>query len=124
MTSHCFSQNFNRKEVNNMTLKINGLDDFSNRLDQLSENAQSVAGTHEYSFKEVFSDEFMIEHTNFSTIDEFLLSSPEKISNAEEFEKADESILDVFVSEQTKFDTWKEMMSAAAKILTMKKLGF
>ena len=49
-----------------MTFKINGLDDFSNRLDQLSENAQSVAGTHEYSFKEVFSDQFMIEHTNFS----------------------------------------------------------
>lgn len=71
-----------------MTFKINGLDDFSNRLDQLSENAQSVAGTHEYSFKEIFSDQFMIEHTNFSTIDEFLLSSPEKISNAEEFEKA------------------------------------
>ncbi|WP_049492606.1 hypothetical protein [Streptococcus pseudopneumoniae] len=107
-----------------MTFEINGLDDFSNRLDQLSENAQSVAGTHEYSFTEVFSDEFMIEHTNFSTIDEFLLSSPEKISNAEEFEKADESILDVFVSEQTKFNTWKEMMSAAAQILIMKKLGF
>lgn len=107
-----------------MTFEINGLDDFSNRLDQLSENAQSVAGTHEYSFTEVFSDEFMIEHTNFSTIDEFLISSPEKISNAEEFEKADESILDVFVSEQTKFDTWKEMMSAAAQILIMKKLGF
>ena len=107
-----------------MTFEINGLNDFSNRLDQLSENAQSVAGTHEYSFTEVFSDEFMIEHTNFSTIDEFLLSSPEKISNAEEFEKADESILDVFVSEQTKFDTWKEMMSAAAQILIMKKLGF
>ena len=107
-----------------MTFEINGLDDFSNRLDQLSENAQSVSGTHEYSFKEVFSDRFIIEHTNFSTIDEFLLSSPEKISNAEEFEKADESILDVFVSEQTKFNTWKEMMSAAAQILIMKKLGF
>lgn len=107
-----------------MTFEINGLDDFSNRLDQLSENAQSVSGTHEYSFKEVFSDEFMIENTNFSTIDEFLLSSPEKISNAEEFEKADESILDIFVSEQTKFDNWKDMMSSAAQILIMKKLGF
>ena len=107
-----------------MTFEINGLGDFSNRLDQLSENAQSVSGTHEYSFKEVFSDRFMIEYTNFSTIDEFLLSSPEKISNAEEFEKADESILDIFVSEQTKFKTWKEMMSAAAQILIMKKLGF
>ena len=66
----------------------------------------------------------MIENTNFSTIDEFLLSSPEKISNAEEFEKANEAILDVFVSEQTKFDNWKDMMSFAAQILIMKKLGF
>lgn len=107
-----------------MTFEINGLDDFSNHLDQLSENAQSVSGTHEYSFEEVFTDEFMIENTNFSTIDEFLLSSPEKISNAEEFEKADESILDIFVSEQTKFDNWKDMMSSAAQILIMKKLGF
>lgn len=107
-----------------MTLEINGLDEFSNRLNKLSENAQSISGTHEYSFKEIFSDQFMVEHTNFSTIDEFLLSSPEKISNAEEFEKADEAILDVFVSEQTKFDNWEDMMSSAAQILIMKKLGF
>lgn len=107
-----------------MILKIKGLDDLSNRLNQLSENAQSISGTHEYSFKEIFSEEFMIEHTKFSTIGEFLLSSPEKISNSEEFEKADESILDAYVSEQTKFKTWEEMMSAAAQILIMKKLGF
>lgn len=107
-----------------MILKIQGLDDISNRLNQLSENAQSISGTHEYSFKEIFSEEFMVEHTNFSTIGEFLLSSPEKISNSEEFEKADESILDAYISEQTKFNTWEEMMSAATQTLIMKKLGF
>ena len=107
-----------------MTLKINGLDDFSNRLDQLSENAQSVAGTHEYSFKEVFSDEFMIEHTNFFNHWWFFAIKPRKNIQCRGIWKADESILDVFVSEQTKFDTWKEMMSAAAQILIMKKLGF
>ena len=53
----------------------------------------------------------MSENTNFSTIEEFLLSSPEKISNQEEFKKADENILDVFVSQQTKFSTWKEMVT-------------
>ena len=52
-----------------MTLEFNGLDEFSSRLDKLSENAQSIAGTHEYSFEEVFTDEFMIENTSFSTID-------------------------------------------------------
>ena len=81
-----------------MTFEINGLDDFSNRLDQLSENAQSVAGTHEYSFTEVFSDEFMIEHTNFSTIDEFLLSSPEKISNLKK--QMNQSLMSLFLNKQ------------------------
>jgi len=84
-----------------MSLKINGLDDFSNRLDQLSENAQSVAGKHEYSFKEVFSDEFMIEHTNFSTIDEFLLSSPEKYPMQRNLKKQmNQSLMFLFLNKQ------------------------
>ena len=33
----------------------------------------------------ISSDKFMIEHTNFSTIDDFLLSNLEKTSNAEDF---------------------------------------
>ena len=33
----------------------------------------------------ISSDKFMIEHTKFSTIDDFLLSNPEKTSNAEDF---------------------------------------
>ena len=51
----------------------------------------------------------MSENTNFSTIEEFLLSSPEKISNQEEFKKADENIL--------------EMVTEAQKALLVNRLG-
>ena len=107
-----------------MSFKIKGMDGFEKNLKQLSKNAQAVSGTHKYSFDEIFSEKFMRENSNFTSIEDFLKSSPENISTAEEFEKADEAILDVFVSEQTKFKTWKEMMSAAAQILITKKLGF
>ena len=66
----------------------------------------------------------MLENTNFSTIEEFLLSSQEKISSNEELEKADETILDTFVSEQTKFSTWEEMLSTATESLILDRLGF
>lgn len=107
-----------------MSFKIKGMDKFEREIKQLSKNAQAVSGTHKYSFDEIFSEKFMCENSNFSSIEDFLKSSPENISTAEELEKADETILDIFVSNQTKFSSWKEMMSAAAKILIMKKLGF
>ncbi|WP_295486005.1 hypothetical protein [uncultured Streptococcus sp.] len=106
-----------------MSFKIKGMDRIEKHLNQLSKNAQSVSGTHKYSFNEIFSKKFMSENTNFSTIEEFLLSSPEKISNQEEFKKADENILDVFVSQQTKFSTWKEMVTEAQKALLVNRLG-
>ena len=107
-----------------MSFKMNGLDELAKELKQISKNAQALAGTHEYSFDEIFPNKFMIENTNFSTIEEFLLSSPEKISSNEELEKADETILDTFVSEQTKFSTWEEMLSTATERLILDRLGF
>lgn len=107
-----------------MSFKMNGLDELAKELEQISKNAQALEGTHEYSFDEIFPNKFMIENTNFSTIEEFLLSSPEKISSNEELEKADETILDTFVSEQTKFSTWEEMLSTATESLIIDRLGF
>lgn len=106
-----------------MTIKIN-MDKIEKSLQQLSKNAQEISGTHQYSFDEIFSEKFMHENTNFSSIEDFLKSSPENIFNAEEFEKSDETILDSFVSEQTRFSTWKEMITEAQKNLLISRLGF
>ncbi|MDQ0222278.1 hypothetical protein [Streptococcus moroccensis] len=107
-----------------MSFKIKGLVDFQKNLDKLSKNAQALSGEHDYSFDEIFSDRFMSENTNFKTIQEFLLSSPENISNPEDFKNADEAIIDTFVSQQTKFSTWREMMTEASKTLLTNRLGF
>lgn len=107
-----------------MSFKIKGMDKFEREIKQLSKNAQAVSGTHKYSFDEIFSEKFMCENSNFSSIEDFLKSSPENISTAEELEKADETILDTFVSNQTKFSSWKEMLAEAQKVLLISRLGF
>lgn len=107
-----------------MSFKIKGMDKFEREIKQLSKNAQAVSGTHKYSFDEIFSEKFMRENSNFSSIEDFLKSSPENISTAEELEKADETILDTFVLNQTKFSSWKEMLAEAQKALLISHLGF
>ena len=107
-----------------MTFEIKGLDKINEKLDRLSQNAQPISGTNSYSFNEIFSEKFMRQNTNFTSIEDFLTSSPENISTPEEFEKADEAILDTFVSEQTKFSSWKEMLIEAQKALLIDRLGF
>lgn len=107
-----------------MSFKIKGMDKFEREIKQLSKNAQAVSGTHKYSFDEIFSEKFMCENSNFSSIEDFLKSSPENISTAEELEKADETILDTFVSNQTKFSSWEEMLAEAQKALLISRLGF
>lgn len=107
-----------------MSFKIKGMDGFEKNLKQLSKNAQAVSGTHKYSFDEIFSEKFMRENSNFTSIEDFLKSSPENISTAEELEKADETTLDTFVSNQTKFSSWKEMLTEAQKALLISRLGF
>ena len=36
-----------------MSFKMNGLDELAKELEQISKNAQALAGTHEYSFDEM-----------------------------------------------------------------------
>lgn len=107
-----------------MSFRIKGMDDLEKNIKRLTKDAQTVSGTHKYSFDEIFSEKFMRENSNFASIEDFLKSSPEKISTAEEFEKADETILDTFVSNQTKFSSWKEMLVEAQKALLISRLGF
>lgn len=106
-----------------MSIKTKGTNKLIRNLTKLSNKAENLSGENTYSFDTIFSEDFMSKYTNFDSISEFLKSSPEAISNAEEFDKADETILDAFVSEQTIFSTWEEMMGKAGEDLIIRQLG-
>lgn len=102
-----------------MTIDFSGLDKFLNEFNQ---KAEKLSGS--YDFDEIFPKSYMQSVSKYDSIEDFLKASPETITNAEEFENADEAILDVFVSENTNFSTWKEMLNDATSQLVAKKLKF
>lgn len=67
-------------------------------------------------FKEIFNEEFMQLHTNFKSFESFKYSSAVIVNwNAEKLVYF-ESLMDSFVKESTKFDSWNDMVCRAADI--------
>ncbi|HFI0409105.1 TPA: hypothetical protein ACGOX2_000944 [Streptococcus suis] len=51
-------------------------------------------------------------------------NNPEKITDAESFKQANQEILDQFISEETKFSNWQEMLNDAGTKLIANKMKF
>lgn len=90
---------------------------------RLKENLKEIDGTHTYSFRELFDNEFMQNHTHFSTISDFITASNLDFSSAEAFSKIDKDKLDDFVSSHSNFSSWHDMETTAAKLLLSKKIN-
>lgn len=99
-------------------------EDLEKNLNQIEKNANDISGTNRIPFDELFNSDFMKKNTKFNSIEDFLLASPEKISNDEELEASDESVLDSFVCAETKFNSWEDFYLEASQEFIAKKLGF
>ncbi|WP_334352152.1 hypothetical protein [Companilactobacillus sp. HBUAS56257] len=105
-----------------MGLKITGIDEFSEKLNSLSKNAERLDGTHKVEFKDLFNDSFMIGNTKYKTMNDFF--DAVGVTDADSFKELPDEILDAHVSKNTKFSNWQEMQIAASKEYTLSKLGF
>lgn len=103
-----------------MSFKLKGLDKFSKELNKLSKNAEKISGNNQVSFNELFTNSFMSKYTDFTNIDDFVTNSGFDFSDLESIPDSD---LDNFVSNNTSFSNWKEMLTKASEIWTVKKLG-
>ncbi|WP_249870721.1 hypothetical protein [Oceanobacillus saliphilus] len=101
-----------------------GLKQLQKSLKQLEKNAKSVEGDNHVPFNEMFNTSFMKKYTDFTNIDSFFDASPFTLETQEDLQAIPEDELDIFVSENTSFNTWQEMLSKAGKEWTAKKLGF
>ena len=64
----------------------------------------------------MFPTTFMEKHTNYNDIDSFFEAGGFNVETNEEFEQIPESKLDSFVSANSEFNTWDEMLSLATDI--------
>lgn len=101
---------------------MSSIDDTIKELKRIQKNLKKVDGTHTYTFKELFNDEFMQEHSKFSTISDFFEASGLDFSSQEAFRNIDVEKLDKYISENSDFSSWEEMKATAGNAILDKQI--
>lgn len=101
----------------------NGFKDLEKQLTKMSKAAEELNGENEIPFNDLFTANFISTNTDFPTMEAFEKASGLDFSNQETFEAIDENALDTFVSENSKFDSWEDMLGNASESWLSKKLG-
>jgi transcriptional regulator of nitric oxide reductase len=105
-------------------MKIRGFDQFGKELKKLQKKAQELEKGQSISFVDLFHDGFMRKFTKFDSIDDFFKNSPFEFETNEDFEKIDETELDKYVAENTRFSSWQDMLGTAGKEHIARQLKF
>ena len=106
------------------TFKIKGLDKLEKQLKQMEKGAKELSKTKHVSFGELFPASFMRKYTSFSFMSELLNAGGFEVESQEDFEAIPDDTFDKHIAANTKFKTWKDMLSEATSQYAAKKLGF
>lgn len=103
-------------------IKIKGLKEFQRKLDNMAKAAEELNGENQVAFTELFTDSFLRTNTKFSSFDDF--SSREIFSKYPDLKSIPNDEIDQFVSLNSRFSSWEEMLNKASETCIAKRLGF
>jgi hypothetical protein len=92
-------------------------------LEDLARNARELDGRHEVSIADLLTPEFLGRCTRFRSADELFESSGFKVQSTDDFAAIPDTEWDSFICKNTNFATWQDMLQAAVKEWTIKRLG-
>ena len=93
-------------------------------LDEFQKNLNKIKPNDQVPIDVLFASTFMLKHTNFSSFDDFLTAGNFTVNSQEDFEAIPDADMDNHVRNTTKFSSWEDMLTTAAKEHTLKQLGF
>ena len=99
-------------------MSIKGLEELEKKLRELQDKLDRLEQQHEVPLSEVLNDDFVSRHTAYSSITELFAAGGFKTGEVQE-EK-----MDAFIRSVSKFQSWQDLVNAAAKEWSAKKLGF
>lgn len=102
--------------------KIEGFDELSKELKKISKNAKRLDGVNEIPFDDLFTKQFMLKYTNFSTFDELLEAGNFIVNSEEGFLAIPDDLFDDHIRSVTKFKTWQSMLDKATELWVDKEL--
>ena len=104
-----------------MELSVKSIKETRAMLQNIKDNLSETEKPHSYSFREIFTDDFMEEYTDSKNIQEFLDRSGFDFSQDAKA-KMDSAEFSKYFAKNTKFASWEEMKVTASKILLSKKI--
>lgn len=96
-----------------ISFKGDGFDKIKRELEKIQSKAKKLEGTNNVPFKELFAQGFLRKHTNFSSLDDMFQKSGFNINSQEDFKNIPDEEWDTFISNNSHFKSWKEMLDAA-----------
>lgn len=92
------------------------------RLKKLADDAEELDG-QSVPLSEVLTDEFVQKNSHFDSLEKLVNASGYTVESQEDFEAIPDEEWDRFISENTSFDFWQEMIDSAGAFYAKNKLG-
>lgn len=89
------------------------MEDESDNFEKVINRIDKLQGNSEIRFKDLFTEDFMTEYTNFDNINQMFRESDFEIYNGKDFDNIPENELNSFINETTEFSNWDEMIEKA-----------
>lgn len=94
-----------------------------NGLDELRRRVDAISSPQQVPLSELFSSDFMSEHSTFTTFEQMVNESPFAVKSAEDFKAIPSADWNSYVQHSTTFASWQDMIKDAG-IRWMKKRLF
>lgn len=107
--------------------KITGFDEVQKSLDNMVKKMEQLGETNAIPMGELLTNDFMKAVSikqNVQSFDDLLAIGGYNIQSQADFEAIPDDEFDVIVSENTSFDTWPDMLSAAMEQYVSNQLNF
>jgi len=104
-----------------MKIEVKGLDQLTRKLEDLQRRAENLSG--DVPMQEILTADFLRKHSRFNSLEEIFEASGFKVENQDDFKNIPDQPWDDFISKETSFPNWKEMLSTAGKEYAKRKLG-
>lgn len=107
-----------------MSTDFSGFDKLSQKLKEIQRNAENLSNNGQVSFKDLFTESFMLKHTGMQSMSKFLKTGGFHVESTKDFEEIPDDVFDKHVQKFSDFNSWKAMLDKAVEEYTIKKLGF
>ena len=94
----------------------------TNNFAKIINKVNKLSGNSEIRFKDLFNNKFMLNYTEFESINQMFQESDFDIKSEEDFNNISEDQLDEYVKQNTKFSNWEEMIEMAIEKWIKKEL--